>query len=344
MHGLPIVLRLRDGDRHAEAERDREVEAERVEALAQQRGRDELALARALAREERGRDPARERQAGVVVAHAAALERRVPARRRQQARDARARPEARDVVGGAVAVGPLEPVAADRPVDEARVAREQALGIEPEPRERRPSRTLVTKTSARSISSSASARPASVREVDHDAALAAVVHLEGRVERAGRRRASPRSARRVADAGRLDLDDVGAPVGEDAAGRGPGDPDSELHHPHACHGPHRSSSSLRPPTLSEAAVLLHVRRAGRRGRLEGDARGPRASGARAARAMGGEERLAKHRAAGQARRARAHRPPRSTRAPSRSSARSSAARRAGRRDRAWARGGSTAGR
>ena len=46
----------------------------------------------------------------------------------------------------------------------------------------------------------------------------------------------------------------------------------------------------------------------------------------AARAMGGEERLAKHRGAGQARRARPHRPPPRSPGPSRSSARSSVGR------------------
>ena len=53
------------------------------------------------------------------------------------------------------------------------------------------------------------------------------------------------AAERVAVA-RLDLHDLRAPVGEHAAGRGPGHPDAELHHPDpdhgACHGAHRAAA------------------------------------------------------------------------------------------------------
>ena len=68
------------------------------------------------------------------------------------------------------------------------------------------------------------------REVEHDAALAAVVELEQRVDvEVAAEHALERSGRIAL--GRLDLDDVGAPVGEDAARTRAGDPHAELDDP-----------------------------------------------------------------------------------------------------------------
>ena len=67
------------------------------------------------------------------------------------------------------------------------------------------------------------------REVDDDAALGAVVELERWVHRQVAAQDPHELAGRVAG-GRLHLHDVGAPVGEDAAGRRAGDPHAELDH------------------------------------------------------------------------------------------------------------------
>src|SRR5262249_33596492 len=118
---VPHRLAVPDRDLHAEAQRRREVERDRVEALAQERGLDELAAPAALAREQRRADARCGREARAVVAHAAALEGRLTAGLRQEPRDARARPEGGDVVGRAVGVRPAAAVAGEERIDEPRV-------------------------------------------------------------------------------------------------------------------------------------------------------------------------------------------------------------------------------
>jgi hypothetical protein len=68
-------------------------------------------------------------------------------------------------------------------------------------------------------------------EVDDDAALRAVVHLERRVEGHIAAEHLGEAARRVAG-GWLDLDHVGTPVGEHTARRGAGHPHAQLDNPH----------------------------------------------------------------------------------------------------------------
>src|SRR3546814_7930339 len=70
------------------------------------------------------------------------------------------------------------------------------------------------------------------RQVEDDAALAAVVELEHGVVVDGAAEERPEGACRVAG-GRFDLDDVGAPVGQQARRSRPGHPHAELHHPDA---------------------------------------------------------------------------------------------------------------
>ena len=64
------------------------------------------------------------------------------------------------------------------------------------------------------------------------AALAPVVQLEHRVGREITAENVEKRPARVAF-GRLDLHDIGTPVGQDPSGPGPGDPDAELDHPDA---------------------------------------------------------------------------------------------------------------
>ena len=94
----------------AEAQRGVGVPPEHVDADAQQRRADELAAAGARARQERGGDAARQRHAGGVVAHGAALERRIAARAasaRRRCRRATRRRRRRTT--GASASGPRSP-------------------------------------------------------------------------------------------------------------------------------------------------------------------------------------------------------------------------------------------
>src|SRR6266545_4901364 len=88
------------------------------------------------------------------------------------------------------------------------------------------------------------------REVDHDAALRAVVHLEGWIERYVAAEHLRERARGVT-APRLDLDDVGAPIAEQAAGRRPRDPDAELDDADALErAAHRRRAAVDMPTRS----------------------------------------------------------------------------------------------
>ena len=208
---------LRDAEGHAEAERGVEVEADRVHAVPQQRRVHELALARLPACEQRRARAGRERHARAVVAHAAALERRLAAGCRQQAGDATARPERGDVVRGAVAVVAGHAEAGDDRVHEPRVVRAQRLEVEPEPLER--VEADVREEDVGAVDQlEREVEAARLREVDDDAALRAVVHLERRVERHVAAEHLGEATGRVTRR-RLDLDDVRAPVGEQATGR-----------------------------------------------------------------------------------------------------------------------------
>ncbi len=75
------------------------------------------------------------------------------------------------------------------------------------------------------------ARPLGMLEVERDAALVAIQHHERRRDAVDARLAI--AARIVAAGKLLDLDDVGAHVGEHHAARGPGHDLRELEHAHA---------------------------------------------------------------------------------------------------------------
>ena len=202
-----------------------EIEPDGVGPLAQQRRRDELAAPGALARHEGGADHARRRHRHRVITHPAPLERQRTARRCEQAGDAGAGPPGGDVVGGGVRLRPLGAVAGDDAVHQARVARQQAGVVEPDARQRRP--PDVGDEHVGLVDQPAGELPAGLGgEIDDDAALVAVVELEGWVARQIAAEHPLERTRRV-PAGRLDLDHVGAPVGEDGAGGRTGDP-----HPH----------------------------------------------------------------------------------------------------------------
>ena len=123
--------------------------------------------------------------------------------------------------------GPLRAVAADAAVDEARIARVDGGEAEPGALERAQAQVRDQHVGAIEQRQRDGASLV-VQEVDGDAALAAVVELERRVDRhvdAGRGEEQP--AHRIAGR-RLDLDHLGAPVGHDAGGRRAGDPEADL--------------------------------------------------------------------------------------------------------------------
>jgi hypothetical protein len=211
----------------------------------QQRGGDELPLAGALAREERRRDRAGQGHARAVIAHTPALEGRHLALARERRRDARARPEGGNVVGRLVAVGTLRAVATDGAVDELRVLGEQGLRVESGAGQCPAAH--VGQEDVGSCDELPGQRAALIpREVDRHAALVAIVHLERRVEGQVAAEHTGEGARRVADAGRLDLYHVGAPVRQDQTRRRARHPDTELHDPHSVHRSGHARSSGAP--------------------------------------------------------------------------------------------------
>jgi hypothetical protein len=196
------------------------------------------------ARHQRRADRAGQHHAGAVIAHAAALERRVRAGLREHVCDAGARPEAGDVVGGLVLLRALGAVARDQSVDEPRILRRHGFCIETEPRERGGTHVRHEHVGARDQLVCERA-PLGVAEVDADRALAAVVHLERRVEGQVAAEHELKQPRGVAETRRLDLHHVRAPVRENSARRGPRDPDPELDDANAFQRTH-----ARPPVRS----------------------------------------------------------------------------------------------
>ena len=196
--------------------------------MPQQRRRHHLPLAGRGAGDQRGADTGGGGHAGAVVAHAAPLERRRPAGLGEEVGDAGAGPERADVVGGPVALGPVEAEAGERAVDQARVAVRQCVPVEAEPLESGQPHVGEEDVSAVDELERDGATVVG-REIDDNAALAAVVELERRVERDLAAEHVHEAARGVPVA-TLDLHDVRAPVGQDAAGRRARDPDAELHH------------------------------------------------------------------------------------------------------------------
>ena len=124
-----------------------------------------------------------------------------------------------EVVAGPVGGRAVRPVARDGQVDEPRVERVAASSSSKPSRANPPTRKFSTRTSPRSSSRRRTATAVGLLEVEPDAALVPVDRqvvgrgpgLAGRRGRADPRRAP--AARRVA-VGRLDLDDVGAEVGQ----------------------------------------------------------------------------------------------------------------------------------
>ncbi len=119
------------------ADGDGEVEADGVDALAEQRGRAQLAPPCSFSVVQRSRHARCRGEPGIVVAHATPLERGIAPLRCEQVGDARPRPEGGDVVGGLVPVRTVEPVSGDGGVDEAGMLGQECPVVEAEPVEAR---------------------------------------------------------------------------------------------------------------------------------------------------------------------------------------------------------------
>ena len=193
---------------------------------------DELPGAGALAKMDRCDDRKRGLQSGDGVADGEHRVDRLLAERARLAVD-EARGRVHDAREGAL--GALRAVvaeAADRAVDEARTSRSRSA-CWPRPRPSiTPGRKFSTTTSHAHASSAAIALPCVRAQVDRDVPLAAVLLHEVAADAAA---ALAETARQVA-LGRLDLDDVGAEVGEDAGAEGPGQHVAEVGHPYPLQG------------------------------------------------------------------------------------------------------------
>ena len=200
----------------------------------------------AVTRVQRGGDGAGEAEPRHVVAHARALRRRRTLGLAERRHDAGARPEGGVVEGGPVLLRSRGAVARETRIDEARIPCPERLVVHTEGGELSPPQVRHEHVGAGGEALS-ERLPLGMPQVADDAALAAVVELEGRVD-VGLERHEPRrgeTAQRIA-VGRLDLHHVRAPVGEDGGRRRHGHPDAELedadaveraaHRAGTCHG------------------------------------------------------------------------------------------------------------
>ncbi len=154
----------------------------------------------------------RQRHARRVVAHSAALKRRRLTGAGQQVRQARSCPERRDVVGRPVGVRPPLAVAGDQAVHQAGIARRHRLEVQTRALQR--GGTHIGEENVCAAEQFECGRPSVVgRQVEQDAALAAVVHFERRADPVFDAEHAAEHPRRIARR-RLDLDDVSTPVGE----------------------------------------------------------------------------------------------------------------------------------
>ena len=233
-------------------QRRQHVGAERPHRAREQRHVDDRRLTRLRAPEQRAGDPERELHARVAVAEPAALvDGPVERRGRQGGTEAAPRPERGRVVGGLVGVGPshAEPVAPR--VDEPGVDGAQLVDTEPEAVER-VGEEVGEEHVGGADEPEQQLAPLVRAHVEADAALATVRELHRLVHAAVGDPQDPlahEAAVAVAGDGVLDLDDVGAPVGEQRARHGDEEELRELHDAHAVEHRHRRRAHCGLPML-----------------------------------------------------------------------------------------------
>ena len=173
-------------------------------------------------------------------------------------RQARTGPERADVVGRPVAVFASEPVAADAAVHEVRMALDRCVRLQAEAVER-----VGTKVGQEHVGGSQELFECGagivLAQVEHHAALPAVVLRKGRVGKvvadAERAEGAPHGIAR----GRLDLDHIGTPVGKESGGRRRGNPHAHLDD--AQPGQRREALALRRGHAGRPVAAARSRRA-----------------------------------------------------------------------------------
>src|SRR6185295_1421966 len=144
---------------------------------------------------------------------------------------------------------PVVAVAGDGGVDEARVLGREPIVVELET----PQHLGADVGDERVGTCDQLARDAPTfdrRQIEGDASLAAVVELEGRIHR---RLLADRADEQAAEGitvGRLDLDDLGAPVGEHPARGRTGHPEAELDHAYPVHRARHRHPAARSASIS----------------------------------------------------------------------------------------------
>ena len=169
--------------------------------------------------------------AGDVVAHRRRGCR--PARRGLAAEVGHARcgPRTRRRRSPAVGVGPVAAVAGDAGVDEPRVVAEQRLRGRAPGGRRASGRRLVRNTSAVATSRCSASRSSASRRSSTTLRLPRLSRSNGGLSGCTWPAPMANTRRIGVAAGRLDLDDVGAPVGQDAARARARDPHAQLDDP-----------------------------------------------------------------------------------------------------------------
>ncbi len=224
----PVARRLQA----AEAQARREVPANRIGAGAQKRGFEVLALACSLPGNQCCIDRGGRRHRGGMVAHAAALHRRFMTLGREHGGYASARPVGPDIVGGPIAVGTSRAIAGDGAVDQSRVSVGQCFVVQPETGQG--AGPQIGNEDIRLLDQLPGDGAALFfLQIEDNGALAPVIELKSWIDRdidahGGREHCTHRIPGRG-----LDLDHRGAPIPQNTAGCGPGDPKPQFNDPNA---------------------------------------------------------------------------------------------------------------
>ena len=220
MAAAPAARLLAGGQEHGQAGRVRE------QGAVEERDVHALPLAGALAMQKRGEDALARHEAADRVEHRRAAQRGRPVGVAGHGHDAPHRLH-EHVHAGLLAPRPVGAERGQRAVDEPGIQRSQARPVDPEPLGHAAAIGLDHDVGPRDQPLERRA-PLGSGQVDRRAALVAVDGDEHRALAAEVRAVG--RARGIAAAGLLDLDDVGAHVGQVHAAHGPGDEVGELEH------------------------------------------------------------------------------------------------------------------
>ena len=251
----------RDVTRRLDAEDRRrdEIVGERPHRGAEQRHVDDGRLPGAFALVERGRHAPREIRAARRIAERTARLHELATRGREHVRKPTAGPVRDRVEAPLIGVGTLEPLAGTDRVHAAGIHGPDVVGVERELRARRREEVRDEHVGPfdQPVERGASFR---VAQVDRDAALVAVELLEEEVEVAGVGDESHRHDLPQGIAGgSLDLDHVGAPLGEDRRRRRYEPVLGHFQHLHAVHYAHRASLRSAAGSRQERRAVIDDR-------------------------------------------------------------------------------------